>query len=137
MYDKRVDEAVVAGIQIVSISLANDQREGQDYADAARSTVAEVSSVRQMVAIYDECTALIERAEAEEAPGEGQDGWSETEGNYVGKGVHFAAEIAGGVRHTRDPAVQAIQENRDPDTLRRDFEMPVGTKFPGRSRTGV
>jgi heavy metal sensor kinase len=50
---ERVDEAVVAGIQIVSISLANDQREGQDYEDAARSTVAEVSSVRQMAAIYD------------------------------------------------------------------------------------
>src|SRR5688572_3749779 len=49
----RVDEAVVAAVQIASTSLANDLMEGQDYADAARSTAGELSSTRQMVAIYD------------------------------------------------------------------------------------
>jgi heavy metal sensor kinase len=49
----RVDEAVVAGVQIAITSLANDLREGEDQATAARSTVGELSSTRQMVAIYD------------------------------------------------------------------------------------
>lgn len=49
----RVDEAVLAGVQIAITSLANDLREGEDQANAARSTVGELSSTRQMVAIYD------------------------------------------------------------------------------------
>src|SRR5688500_11049939 len=49
----RVDEAVVAGVQIAITSLANDLRKGEDQANAARSTVGELSSTRQMVAIYD------------------------------------------------------------------------------------
>ena len=48
----RVDEAVVVGVQIAITSLANDLTEGQDYADAARSTARELSSTRQMVAIW-------------------------------------------------------------------------------------
>ena len=49
----RVDEAVVVGIQIATTSLANDLQEGDDQMNAARSTVGELSSPRQMVAIYD------------------------------------------------------------------------------------
>ena len=49
----RVDEAVVAGVQIAITSLANDLNEGEDHVNAARSTVGELSSTRQMVAIYD------------------------------------------------------------------------------------
>ncbi len=49
----RVDEAVIAGVQIAITSLANDLNEGEDHAKAARSTVGELSSTRQMVAIYD------------------------------------------------------------------------------------
>src|SRR5688500_19088428 len=49
----RVDEAVVAGVQIAITSLANDLKEGEDQANAASSTVGELSSTRQMVAIYD------------------------------------------------------------------------------------
>ena len=49
----RVDEAVIAGVQIAITSLANDLKEGEDLATAARSTVGELSSTRQMVAIYD------------------------------------------------------------------------------------
>jgi two-component system OmpR family sensor kinase len=49
----RVDEAVVAGVQIAITSLANDLKEGENHANAARSTVGELSSTRQMVAIYD------------------------------------------------------------------------------------
>lgn len=49
----RVDEAVVAGVQIAITSLANDLRDGEDQANAARSTAGGLSSTRQMVAIYD------------------------------------------------------------------------------------
>ena len=49
----RVDEAIVAGVQIAITSLANDLQEGDDQATAARNTVGELSSTRQMVAIYD------------------------------------------------------------------------------------
>jgi heavy metal sensor kinase len=49
----RVDEAVVAGVQIAITSLANDLKEGEDQENAARGTAAELSSTRQMVAIYD------------------------------------------------------------------------------------
>ena len=49
----RVDEAVLAGVQIAITSLANDLQEGENQANAARSTVGELSSTRQMVAIYD------------------------------------------------------------------------------------
>jgi heavy metal sensor kinase len=48
----RIDDNLEAVIQIATTSLANDLGEGQDYADAARSTAAELSSRQQMVAIY-------------------------------------------------------------------------------------
>jgi heavy metal sensor kinase len=49
----RVDDSLNAVVRIAATSLANDLAEGQDYADAARSTAAELSSRQQMVAIYD------------------------------------------------------------------------------------
>jgi hypothetical protein len=49
----RIDDNLRAVVQIATTSLANDLAEGQDYADAARSTAAELSSRQQMVAIYD------------------------------------------------------------------------------------
>ncbi len=49
----RVDENLLAGLGIAATSLSNDLEEGQDYADAARSTVAEQASAVQMLAIYD------------------------------------------------------------------------------------
>ncbi len=49
----RVDENLQAGVRIAMTSLSNDLGEGQDYADAARSTAAEQSSSEQMLAIYD------------------------------------------------------------------------------------
>ena len=49
----RVDETLVAGVGIAATSLSNDLEEGQDYEDAARSTVAEQASEAQMLAIYD------------------------------------------------------------------------------------
>ena len=48
----RIDENLQAVIAIAITSLSNDLAEGQDYADAARSTAAELSSRQQMVAIY-------------------------------------------------------------------------------------
>ena len=49
----RIDDNLRAVVQIATTSLANDLAEGQDYADAARSTAAELSSRQQMLAIYD------------------------------------------------------------------------------------
>lgn len=49
----RVDENLQAAVGIAMTSLSNDLGEGQDYADAARSTAAEQSSSQQMLAIYD------------------------------------------------------------------------------------
>jgi heavy metal sensor kinase len=49
----RVDDNLRAVAQIATTSLANDLAEGQDYADAAQSTAAELSSRQQMLAIYD------------------------------------------------------------------------------------
>jgi len=49
----RIDETLVAAVDIATTSLGNDLAEGQDVADAARSTAAEISSRQQMLAIYD------------------------------------------------------------------------------------
>src|SRR5688572_32839767 len=55
----RIDENVLGGVQIATNSLGNDLAEGQDLADAARSTAAELSSRQQMLAIYDEAGRLL------------------------------------------------------------------------------
>jgi len=55
----RVDETLQAGVRIAMTSLSNDIAEGQDYADAARSTAAEQSSSAQMLAIYDSAGRLL------------------------------------------------------------------------------
>jgi two-component system, OmpR family, sensor kinase len=55
----RVDENLVAGAGIAATSLSNDLDEGQDYQDAARSTVAEQASAAQMMAVYDNHGALL------------------------------------------------------------------------------
>ena len=49
----RIDESLLNVMQIATTSLSNDLAEGQDVADAARSTAAELASRRQMLAIYD------------------------------------------------------------------------------------
>jgi len=49
----RIDDNLRAVAQIAITSLTNDLAEGQEYADAARSTAAELSSRQQMLAIYD------------------------------------------------------------------------------------
>ncbi len=55
----RIDENLRAVVQIATTSLTNDLAEGQDYADAARSTAAELSSRQQMLAIYDTTGRLL------------------------------------------------------------------------------
>jgi heavy metal sensor kinase len=55
----RIDENLQAVVQIATTSLTNDLAEGQDYADAARSTAAELSSRQQMLAIYDTSGRLL------------------------------------------------------------------------------
>lgn len=49
----RIDENLTAVARIAMTSLANDLTEGQDVADAARSTAAELASSQQMLLIYD------------------------------------------------------------------------------------
>src|SRR5919108_3302175 len=49
----RIDESLLAVMQIATTSLDNDLAEGQDITDAARSTAAELASRQQMLAIYD------------------------------------------------------------------------------------
>jgi two-component system OmpR family sensor kinase len=55
----RIDESLQSVMQIAMTSLANDLAEGQDMQDAARSTAAELSSRRQMLAIYDPAGRLL------------------------------------------------------------------------------
>lgn len=55
----RIDANLRAVVQIATTSLTNDLAEGQDYADAARSTAAELSSRQQMLAIYDTSGRLL------------------------------------------------------------------------------
>ena len=55
----RIDDGLYALIQITITSLTNDLAEGQDTADAARSTAAELSSRQQMLAIYDDTGRLL------------------------------------------------------------------------------
>ena len=55
----RIDDSLFALVQIAVTSLTNDLAEGQDVADAARSTAAELSSRQQMLAIYDDTGRLL------------------------------------------------------------------------------
>jgi heavy metal sensor kinase len=55
----RIDENLLAVMQIATTSLDNDLAEGQDMADAARSTAAELAARRQMLAIYDASGRLL------------------------------------------------------------------------------
>ena len=55
----RIDDSLYALVQIATTSLTNDLAEGQDEADAARSTAAELSSRQQMLAIYDDAGRLL------------------------------------------------------------------------------
>lgn len=55
----RIDDNLRTVVGIAMTSLANDLAEGQDTADAARSTAAELSSSQQMLAIYDVTGALL------------------------------------------------------------------------------
>jgi heavy metal sensor kinase len=55
----RVDENLLAGLTIAATSLSNDLEEGQDYQDAARSTVAEQSASEQMLVIFDATGRLL------------------------------------------------------------------------------
>jgi heavy metal sensor kinase len=58
----RIDDNLHALLQITNNSLRNDLEEGQDHADAARSTAAELSSREQMLAIYNSAGRLLAEA---------------------------------------------------------------------------
>ena len=63
------------------------------------------------------------------APGVGQNGGSDAEGDDVGERIHFAAEIADGVRHAGDAAVQPVQHHGGADRLGRHFEVRIGAEL--------
>ena len=58
----RIDDSLESVVAIAATSLDNDLAEGQDTADAARSTAAELSSSNQMLAIYDGSGQLLAEA---------------------------------------------------------------------------
>src|SRR5690349_635375 len=62
----RIDDSLHVIMQIVATSLANDLAEGQDVADAARSTAKELASRQHLVAIYDTAGRLIAEAGRED-----------------------------------------------------------------------
>jgi signal transduction histidine kinase len=55
----RIDDNITTAMQVAATSLGNDLAEGQDSADAARATAAELSSPQQMLAIYDAAGRLL------------------------------------------------------------------------------
>jgi heavy metal sensor kinase len=63
---ERVDENLRAVVEVAATSLRHDTEEGQDAEDAARSTVAELSSRQERLAIYDGQGVLLARSEARE-----------------------------------------------------------------------
>ncbi len=64
-----------------------------------------------------------------DAPGEREHGGSDAEGDDVGERIHLAAEIADGVGHAGDAAVQAIQHHGGADGLGGDFEMRIAAEL--------
>jgi two-component system, OmpR family, sensor kinase len=62
----RIDETLHAVMQIAQTSLTNDLNEGQDAADAARSTAGELASRQHLLAIYDGRGRLLAEAGRED-----------------------------------------------------------------------
>jgi two-component system OmpR family sensor kinase len=62
----RIDDSLGAVSQVAATSLANDLNEGQDTADAARSTASELASRQYLVAIYDARGRLLAEAGRED-----------------------------------------------------------------------
>jgi len=62
----RIDDTLHAVVQIAHTSLANDLNEGQDAADAARSTAEELASRQTLIAIYDGRGRLLAEAGRED-----------------------------------------------------------------------
>jgi two-component system, OmpR family, sensor kinase len=58
----RVDENLRAVLEVAATSLTHDTAEGQDPADAARSTVAELSNRQERLAIHDGQRRLLSRS---------------------------------------------------------------------------
>lgn len=59
--DARVDDGLRAVLDVARMSLTHDAAEGQDAADAARSTVAELSNRTERLAIFDAEGLLLAR----------------------------------------------------------------------------
>ncbi|HEX7281492.1 MAG TPA: ATP-binding protein [Vicinamibacterales bacterium] len=62
----RIDDTLHAVVQIAHTSLTNDLNEGQDAADAARSTATELASRQTLLAIYDGRGRLLAEAGRED-----------------------------------------------------------------------
>ncbi len=60
-----------------------------------------------------------------ESPDEGQQAGRHAEGDDVGQRIQFLAEIAGGIGHARDAAVERVEGNGEQDGDRRPVKMPL------------
>jgi two-component system OmpR family sensor kinase len=110
----RIDDGLHALVQITATSLTNDLAEGQDVADAARSTAAELSSPRQMLAIYDDTGRLLAEGGRDE-------------------GLSIALPAVETIP-TEDAMLQTVVEERDDDdrhrlALRRVTILPHNARY--------
>ena len=110
----RIDDSLFALVQITVTSLTNDLAEGQDVADAARSTAAELSSRQQMLAIYDDTGRLL------------AEGGRDDDLNIVLPALDTIP--------TDDAVLQTVTEEKDEDdrhrlALRRVSILPHNTRY--------
>ena len=71
------------------------------------------------------------RGHKENAPHKNKHGRSYTKRNHIGKRIQFAAEVAGGVRHARDAAVQTVKQDRKENCFGREREVAVEPHISG------
>ena len=63
-----------------------------------------------------------------ETPDEGQQAGRHAEGDHVGQRIEFPAEVAGGVGHARNAAVERIEGNGDQDGDRRPIKVQLARR---------
>src|SRR6185295_1352507 len=114
-----------AGVFRARVGLDVETGEASDAAEQEQER-DEVAGAHEMLAEKRERTAY-----EVNAPGEGEDGGREAESDGVGEGIHFAAEIADGVRHAGDAAVETVEYDRCADHFRRYFKVNVSAKTTG------
>src|SRR5262249_44789808 len=72
-----------------------------------------------------------------DAPGEGQNCRREAEADHVGERIELTAEIARGIGHPRDSAIQAIGKYSYTDTFSGKLEMRLRAASTRTSQQGA